>query len=488
MVPRYRRRANPVFGGPPRNWPYTPDPREKHPLSKILQVYLDAEHLYHSPKYAASIKMVIENAIGVIGDRCIKTIRAIDIKTLTEDGIQRHFSPSNILHHLYLLHGAVKFYLNERAIMLSNPFSRPTVAGAKPGYFLGQAPQQSDLIEITSICLAKDDEIRWLLALLLDTGARCSEIVGLALDDIHLDSPVPFVSIRHRPWRPLKTRFSSRDIPLVGMALWAASRLREHTPPGERYLFPRYVPNGTMSATAHKTLDVCLRAHGFLYGVHALRQAFAQRLRDVGCDPEVRAALLGIKFHWHLGTYGYGYRIPYLHQKMLPISLQELGSATAPRTSYNGYDRRLSPYECGLVVMRQIELLECPNLRSILAASTLARVDTLRGLRHAKAHGVVYYEGPSTRAGVYRLTGEALPVTPQGVRSKRRKMPPLLANAYLRERRRGRQPDRGSYPAACFPPHPCDSISRCGVHHERKRRKLAGEVMWAATLAYARSD
>ena len=88
-------------------------------------------------------------------------------------------------------------------------------------------------------CQTTDDEPRWLVALISDTGMRLSEAAGLAREDIVLDAEIPHVIIRPHPWRRLKTKGSERTLPLVGASLWAAKRAVEashHSP----YLFPRY--------------------------------------------------------------------------------------------------------------------------------------------------------------------------------------------------------------------------------------------------------
>ena len=64
-----------------------------------------------------------------------------------------------------------------------------------------------------------DDENRWLLALISDTGMRLSEATGLARDDIVLDAHIPHVNVRSHPWRRLKTKGSERLVPLVGASL-----------------------------------------------------------------------------------------------------------------------------------------------------------------------------------------------------------------------------------------------------------------------------
>jgi len=58
---------------------------------------------------------------------------------------------------------------------------------------------------IQSKCQITDDEPRWLIALISDTGMRLSEAAGLSKGDVHLDEEVPYVDIKPHPWRRLKT-------------------------------------------------------------------------------------------------------------------------------------------------------------------------------------------------------------------------------------------------------------------------------------------
>ena len=49
-------------------------------------------------------------------------------------------------------------------------------------------------------CQTADDEPRWLVALISDTGMRLSEAAGLAKEDIVLDADMPHV-IHPHPWK-----------------------------------------------------------------------------------------------------------------------------------------------------------------------------------------------------------------------------------------------------------------------------------------------
>lgn len=81
-------------------------------------------------------------------------------------------------------------------------------------------------------------ELKGLIYVLIETGARMSEIVNLMPADIKLDEPVPYISIKPRERRQLKTPDSERDIPLVGVALEAMQTL----PSG----FPKYREKGAL--------------------------------------------------------------------------------------------------------------------------------------------------------------------------------------------------------------------------------------------------
>ena len=89
-----------------------------------------------------------------------------------------------------------------------------------------------------------NDEARDVVYVVMETGARPSEIINLSKGRIVLDAPIPFIRIKAED-RLLKTEHSERDVPLVGMALDA---MRRH-PEG----FPRYFDKGSnLSATLMK--------------------------------------------------------------------------------------------------------------------------------------------------------------------------------------------------------------------------------------------
>ena len=66
-----------------------------------------------------------------------------------------------------------------------------------------------------------DPDHTLIVYVLMETGARPTEIINLAADNIILADKYPHIRIRASDQRGLKTGNATRDIPLVGMALWA---------------------------------------------------------------------------------------------------------------------------------------------------------------------------------------------------------------------------------------------------------------------------
>ena len=103
--------------------------------------------------------------------------------------------------------------------------------------------------------------MRWLVALLSDTGLRLAEGAGLLKTDIHLDCEVPFVRIQKHPWRGLKTRSSERDVPLVGEAIWTVQpALQDQSE--SLFVFPRHnQPSTTVANSANAVVNNWLKRH-----------------------------------------------------------------------------------------------------------------------------------------------------------------------------------------------------------------------------------
>ena len=162
--------------------------------------------------------------------------------------------------------------------------------------------------QIQKECMSVDDEKRWLVSLISDTGMRLAEAVGLLTSDIKLEEKIPHIKLRRHPWRNLKTKSSERDIPLVGASLWAAQQIKSQN---NQFAFPGYTSNNKCAAnSASAALNKWLKPRvpsGCV--IHSFRHSLRDRLRAVECPPDIADAIGGWSSSGIGQKYGSGYSL-----------------------------------------------------------------------------------------------------------------------------------------------------------------------------------
>ncbi|MDF3889270.1 tyrosine-type recombinase/integrase [Cupriavidus basilensis] len=143
------------------------------------------------------------------------------------------------------------------------------------------------------------DQLRCILSLVAATGARISEIAGLAVSDIHLKAEVPYIDIQPHPWRSLKNRSSTRKVPLTHTAI-EALKVAKGLAGSSAFLFPNYCSEGGCKGdSASGALVSWVRTRPELketkLGNHSLRHGLKDLLRAVGCPSEAADRIIGHK-------------------------------------------------------------------------------------------------------------------------------------------------------------------------------------------------
>ena len=132
-----------------------------------------------------------------------------------------------------------------------------------------------------------NDDARFVLYVMIETGLRPSEIVNLQDDTIILGAKIPHVLIK-ADGRRLKTGDAEREVPLVGVAL-EALKLR---PKG----FPVYRDRSSaLSATINKYLNENGLRPTKDYTLYSLRHSFKDRLVAVEAPDSLIDNLMGHK-------------------------------------------------------------------------------------------------------------------------------------------------------------------------------------------------
>ena len=230
-------------------------------FTKAAHLYLESKGKNKDITFYNSVQRATRYIISSIGDKNLASYNRANANSFRDYLLKRELAGSSITRILAIVKAIFIFANNEYGLSLKNHFS-----GLQYDRFARVGSREpipiDDIKAIQKRCIEIDDELRWLVALISDTGMRLAEATGLMVEDIKLDSEVPFVMVQSHPWRPLKTKGSKRDIPLVGKALCLAKRIKEMS--ASKFAFPRYNTSiFTSTITASVSLNKWLRSEGF---------------------------------------------------------------------------------------------------------------------------------------------------------------------------------------------------------------------------------
>jgi integrase len=252
--------------------------------------------------------------IDVCGDKDITAYTKADANAFRDDLLKRELAGSSITRIIATVRSVINFAASEVGMELTNPFGKlyyDRTAGVE-----GREPIPLDTIRsLQGECRELDDELRWVVALVSDTGLRLAEAVGLLKEDLQLDDVIPHVIVREHPWRRLKTSGSSRKVPLVGASLWAARRIVDSSPDSP-FAFPRYTTRDRANAnSASAALNKWMKPKvAKKTTMHSFRHSLRDRLRAVECPADIVDQIGGWASEGVGHSYGSGYPLEVLRR------------------------------------------------------------------------------------------------------------------------------------------------------------------------------
>ncbi|PSK86079.1 phage integrase family protein [Limimaricola soesokkakensis] len=228
--------------------------------------------------------------IDTCGDKPLTSYTKADANAFRDALIARGMAGSSITWVFGTVRSVINFAGNEEGIELMNLFGK-VYYDRSAGVSDRQPVPVEAIHAVQAECYRLDDEMRWLVALVADTGMRIAEAAGLLCEDIVQDADGNYTArITLHPWRRLKTAGSAREVPLVGSVRWAAGRLLE-AQDGTAFAFPRYNKTDTTNANAASAgLNKWLKAYvpkGTT--MHSFRHSMRDRLRAVECPADIVA-------------------------------------------------------------------------------------------------------------------------------------------------------------------------------------------------------
>lgn len=297
---------------------------EQHESS--LPTIIEAKELYFDVKGKGKTKLFFDTAnrnirylINCLGVRSLDCYSTKDASEFREWLIAKGLSNSSLQRIFSGIKAIVSFCIKEQGLNCQNSFSRVYLP-AESKKNKRQPISIMDLKRISTACYEINDDIRWLVALIINTGVRLSEAIGLLTSDLDTESDIPFMIIQPHKHRRLKTESSERVIPLTGISLWAAKQIKHNA--SEGYCFPRYIANnGCKSNSASASVNKWIKTIGSKDNViHGLRHSFRDRLRAEETPLDMVEQLGGWSLKSVGQTYGNGYNLELTNKYLSKIS------------------------------------------------------------------------------------------------------------------------------------------------------------------------
>jgi integrase len=272
----------------------------------------DALVLYQRLKGAGKTKLFFEGSersirylIECVGHDNINGLEPADAGRFRDFLFDRGMSSSSVKRVFSSVRAIMNLTIKEHGLAMTNVFNGTFIP--EDNKSKERLPVPNDVIRrIQGECRSHNDEPRWLIALISDTGMRLSEACGLLSSDIVLDTDIPHISLTEHPWRRLKTSSSTRSIPLVGASLWAAKEIKAQE---TEFAFPKYCNTQKCNAnSASAALNKWLKPRlpeGCV--IHSFRHSLRDRLRAVECPSDIVDAIGGWTTEGIGQRYGKGY-------------------------------------------------------------------------------------------------------------------------------------------------------------------------------------
>ena len=256
-------------------------------LTDALDLYLKLKGTNKDKTSIRTAHRNTEYVIQVLGNKSVTAYSSSEAAQFRDWLINKGMGKSTVKRVFSSIRSIINLAIKEHGLEGNNGFLGTFIPDG-----LRETPRKPIPIEvirdIQKTCKEIDDDLRWLIALLSDTGMRLGEAVGLLKSDIVLDTDTPHLNLVPHPWRRLKTSGSKRKIPLVGASLWSAKRIKQ-SGPANQFAFPRYCNEQTHNSnSASAALNKWLRTHapeGCV--VHSFRHSMRDRLRAVECPKEL---------------------------------------------------------------------------------------------------------------------------------------------------------------------------------------------------------
>lgn len=241
-----------------------------------------------------------ESAVGCVALYDIERSHALKFRTWQVERVKaKGLKPYTANREINSLRRMMSVNFDIDSSDKTNPFARVRLKNEVEISRIPLTTEQIQIICAPGALIGLNDDFQVLFRLLVNTGMRPVEAIGLELGDVKLDAEIPHVHVRKNVVRGLKTDHSERLLPLLGVSLEAAQSLVQQDGWGKRL-------GKNMYATS--AINKRLRENGLVtdpkQSLYSLRHWFQDQLTKRDVIDRAQAQLMGHKFH--RPKYGFG--------------------------------------------------------------------------------------------------------------------------------------------------------------------------------------
>ena len=193
-------------------------------LTDALEHYLRNHPKGESKRFARDVNRSIDLVVRVAGDLPIEAYRRSHAEAVRDAMLAEGCSTTTVRRRIrgciapVFADGIQAFDLH----LARHPFQRLKIANEGKDAEKTIPFSPDDLLCLDREIRSHNDDIRQAIGLMLETGARLGEIIGLKRSNVILDGPVPYMNLQEHAERGLKSKQSIRQVPLVETSLWCA--------------------------------------------------------------------------------------------------------------------------------------------------------------------------------------------------------------------------------------------------------------------------
>ena len=176
-------------------------------LSKACELYLRLKGAGKDKVFIRTANRNTGYVIKLLGDRPISSYSSSEAAQFRDWCIDRGMGIKTVKRVFASVRAIINLAISEEGFDCSNAFAK-TYFPNDDRSDSRQPISMEDIRRVQSLCRDNDDEMRWLIALISDTGMRLGEAAGLLKEDIKVNEPIPHIDLKPHPWRSLKTKGS----------------------------------------------------------------------------------------------------------------------------------------------------------------------------------------------------------------------------------------------------------------------------------------